>query len=146
MEELRNRIWEQVIPALIIQLSKTYGNVVGPACVPVAVKLLRLELSDPRLVRISDPDAWMKVELTQTIQRIVEHQDVTDCSRTIRVSNSVINKHDLFFTEPDLETFRGESWAFVQKKFESLTPDNRIHRGRSELAVQACAIAMVRLF
>ena len=154
MEELRNRIWEQAIPALIIKLSETYGNVVGPACFPVAVKLLRLELSDPRLVRISDPDAWMKVELTQTIQRIVEHQDVTDCSRTIRVSNSVINKHDLFFTEehdlfftePDLEAFRGESWNFVQKKFESLTPDNRIHRGRSELAVQACAIAMVRLF
>lgn len=154
MEELRNRIWEQVIPALILQLSKTYGNVVGPACVPVAVKLLRLELSDPRLVRISDPDAWMKVELTQTIQRIVEHQDVTDCSRTIRVSNSVINKHDLFFTEepdlvftePDLEAFRGESWAFVQKKFESLTPDNRIHRGRSELGEQASGIAFGRLF
>jgi hypothetical protein len=147
MEELRNRIWEQVIPALILQLSKTYGNVVGPACVPVAAKLLRIELSDPRLVRISvDPDAWMRVELTQTIQRIVEHQDVTDCSRTIRVSNSVINKHDLFSTEPDLEAFLGELWVFVEKKFESLTPDNRIHRGRSELAVQASGIALCRLF
>jgi len=142
MEELRNRIWEQAIPALIIKLSETYGNVVGPACFPVAVKLLRLELSDPRLVRIADPDAWMRVELPGAILRIVEHQDVIDCSRTIRVSSLGI----IALTETDLEAFRVESWAFVQNKFESLTPDNRIHRGRSALAIQACGIAFCRLF
>jgi hypothetical protein len=142
MEELRNRIWPQVMLALTDKLSTTYGRDVGPACFPVAVKLLRLELSDPRLVRISDPDAWMRVELPETIQRIVEHQDVTDCSRTIRVSNLGINA----LTETDLEAFRVESWAFVQNKFESLTPDNRIHRGRSALAIQACGIACCRLF
>lgn len=142
MEELRNRIWEQAIPALIIKLSETYGNVVGPACFPVAVKLLRLELSDPRLVRIADPDAWMRVELPGAILRIVEHQDVIDCSRTIRVSNLGI----IALTETDLEAFRGESWTFVQNKFENLTPDDQIHRGRSALAIQACGIAFCRLF
>ena len=116
------------IPKLLDSLKKTYGDL-GKRCLPVAARLLHIELSaNPSVESLLD----------ETVQRLVNDQEVLDCYRAVQVANA--------FDAKSFDEFLKKSWEDIYKIYKNLANLSSIDRNNPELSNRAYIIAEARTF
>ena len=116
------------IPNLLYSLKQTYGDL-GNRYLPVAARLLHIELS-------ANPS--VESELDETVQRLVNHEEVFDCFRAVQVANA--------FDENKFDEFLLESRLYIYNRFKDLSKSNLIHQENKDLSDRAYVISEARTF
>ena len=118
---------------LLKLLENTYGKELGRRCLPVAAKLLRVELSANPSVE-SMPDGTGRGALGELVKR----QEVQDCFRAVQVANA--------FDENKFDEFLLESRLYIYNRFKDLSESSLIHQENKDLSDRAYVISEARTF
>ena len=118
---------------LLNLLENTYGKELGRRCLPVAAKLLRVELSANPSVE-SMPDGTGRGALGELVKR----QEVQDCFRAVQVANA--------FDENEFDEFLLESRLYIYNRFKDLSESSLIHQENKDLSDRAYVISEARTF
>ena len=118
---------------LLNLLENTYGQELGRRCLPVAAKLLRVELSANPSVE-SMPDGTGRGALGELVKR----QEVQDCFRAVQVANA--------FDKNKFDQFLDESKTYIYTRFNGLSESSLIHQENKDLSDRAYNISEARTF
>jgi len=118
---------------LLNLLENTYGKELGRRCLPVAAKLLRVELSANPSVE-SMPDGTGRGALGELVKR----QEVQDCFRAVQVANA--------FDKNKFDQFLDESKTYIHTRFNGLSESSLIHQENKDLSDRAYNISEARTF
>lgn len=125
----RETVKSRAMLNLLNSLQETYGDHLGGRCLPVAGRLLLIELSaNPSVESVLD----------ETVQRLVNDPEVLDCLRAVQVANA--------FDEKSFDKFREKSWNEIYEIFKNLPNLSLIHQNNLELSKRAYVIAEARTF